>query len=727
MGKYMQQPKDVIYRLKGVVVHHGVSPRNGHYTFIKADGGVQVEIDDTSHRIFDGHNLLTDSYLLHYERIPDDKNICHRFLPDVIISIMASNGWKKVVDHLEYSPGLSVRKHELLQLLQEIEINDETVNHSWEAYNLLQEGIGRLDFYKEDLSSIEDITTAVLRYFCENCPSVLERSFGVTSIKQENCSHCLTNQTTIQHKLLIDFNTLTLVENPSCTDGLMCMLCGKLSYTEKEIVINVGETVLAGSCSDFCLPDFQNTITQFKPIATLSSSGTILYRHKDDEIDVLIVESAAHVHQTEGDKFESMQTSYENVLLFLDNSFMNESCVPNFEIILPTSNEETNRAQLSLSLTEKEQHLTNIFQAPVTVGNIPLDLDDVNRFLNNTFSDKNIDSFLNTLISEDSLMIPAAWFAAKLDCGFFTKPDTVTSWYCFKNIFIPANVENKHWLLLVVLPNERELFYLDPLGNPPDHDVLSKICKYLNHQCVLETFCTKNKVWKIQDLMKTGRFPKQADLTSCGPMVCLFAKLIQEGKILKERVITSELVRMYIMHEIIRVYQETAEESNSFCLRDIIFTDDLDEIVHRIMTGNQPENVLHNNFLRNAGNMKRKGLCGFGLDFVTLDDFDAIEMYLYDRYIKSVKQLFKCPVKQSVFEDAEELNKKLKQNSMYADWYVHIVLVKEVLVEVLSRTKTMVRSELRRLCSNTEFSCTEEIREEIRKIREAKKKTKMMD
>ncbi|VDI55427.1 Hypothetical predicted protein [Mytilus galloprovincialis] len=75
-------------------------------------------------------------------------------------------------------------------------------------------------------------------------------------------------------------------------------------------------------------------------------------------------------------------------------------------------------------------------------------------------------------------------------------------------------------------------------------------------------------------------------------------------------------------------------------------------------------------------------------------------------------------------KDAEELNQKLKQNSMYADWHVHIVLVKEVLVEVLSGTKTMARSELRQLCTNTEFSCTEAIREEIRTIREAKQSEK---
>jgi hypothetical protein len=36
--------------------------------------------------------MLTDSYLLQYERIPEDKDICHRYLPDILISVLECEG-----------------------------------------------------------------------------------------------------------------------------------------------------------------------------------------------------------------------------------------------------------------------------------------------------------------------------------------------------------------------------------------------------------------------------------------------------------------------------------------------------------------------------------------------------------------------------------------------------------------------------------------------------------
>ena len=50
----MQTPTDAVYRLTGVVMHHGTSPLSGHYTFINEDSGIPLQIDDDTFRIFDG-------------------------------------------------------------------------------------------------------------------------------------------------------------------------------------------------------------------------------------------------------------------------------------------------------------------------------------------------------------------------------------------------------------------------------------------------------------------------------------------------------------------------------------------------------------------------------------------------------------------------------------------------------------------------------------------------
>lgn len=106
----MSTQTDLLYRLTGVVIHHGTSPRNGHYTFVKTDGGTQIQINDCSFKVYDGAHLRTDSYLLQYEQIPDDQDICNPYLPDVIIAILECEGWAKFQDTTKFSIGLSIRK-----------------------------------------------------------------------------------------------------------------------------------------------------------------------------------------------------------------------------------------------------------------------------------------------------------------------------------------------------------------------------------------------------------------------------------------------------------------------------------------------------------------------------------------------------------------------------------------------------------------------------------------
>ena len=54
----MPTPTDAVYRLTGVCLHHGTSPVSGHYTFIKQDCCIPIQIDDDTFRMFDGQKYL---------------------------------------------------------------------------------------------------------------------------------------------------------------------------------------------------------------------------------------------------------------------------------------------------------------------------------------------------------------------------------------------------------------------------------------------------------------------------------------------------------------------------------------------------------------------------------------------------------------------------------------------------------------------------------------------
>ncbi|CAC5385096.1 unnamed protein product [Mytilus coruscus] len=316
--------------------------------------------------------------------------------------------------------------------------------------------------------------------------------------------------------------------------------------------------------------------------------------------------------------------------------------------------------------------------------------------------------------------MPSAWYHDRL-----SSLQREYTWYDKHCIIIPANIRHNHWILLVIRPTDRIMYYLDPLAMEPITEVLDRICGVLNNQCVLETFTSVKGPWKVQNLMETGLIPIQKDSSSCGSLICLYGTMIKGNRSMRQLNVKAIQLRHYILNEIIKSYKEQTEGYSVFGIHSIILTSDLDEIVHDIVTGKQKSNTAHNNVLKNPNTMHRKALIGYGSDFIEQDDYYEVESYLFDRYFTQIKKPFRLPYNQSIFDDADELNKKLQQNVVYRNWYVDCVLVKEVLAEVLGRINDKSGTEMRRLCIETEFSCTEAITEEIQGMSEARKKLKM--
>lgn len=133
LGKYTEPRRDILYSLTGVVIHHGSSPKFGHYTFLKYDGGVPIVINDDTFSVYQETYHLTDSYLLQYEQIPEDKDICHSHLPHLIIALTGCVGWNKTVEAMTNASNISVRARMILNYLEQIELDECTVTHSWRA------------------------------------------------------------------------------------------------------------------------------------------------------------------------------------------------------------------------------------------------------------------------------------------------------------------------------------------------------------------------------------------------------------------------------------------------------------------------------------------------------------------------------------------------------------------------------------------------------------------
>jgi hypothetical protein len=84
-------------------------------------------------------------------------------------------------------------------------------------------------------------------------------------------------------------------------------------------------------------------------------------------------------------------------------------------------------------------------------------------------------------------------------------------------ILLPANLTGDHWVILVVLLQNQEICYYDPLHLP-----ISQRCIMLLKQTVsdMKNIFPASLTWKI----KVEKFTDQSDTFNCGPLVCSFAK-----------------------------------------------------------------------------------------------------------------------------------------------------------------------------------------------------------
>ncbi|CAC5385097.1 unnamed protein product [Mytilus coruscus] len=317
MGKYMRLQSDVFYKLTCVVMHHGAGARKVHYTYVKKDGGKPILFDDAAISTFDSNKILTDGYLFQYELIPDNDNICHHSLPSVFHSIKETMGWSEINNCVPFTLGLSVRKNELLQSIEKLEVSDDKIHHSWKIYKLLQESIGPATFYTGE-DYLEEVIKAVLGYFCRNSPNILQRAFGLTTVKYVQCASCNFKSTHNQPDIITGTDELQPVHTYlSTASKSICTVCGKKSLKEEKYIANIVSTVIVTSSLDMIyLKSLKQLEDLCTPRAVLSSSGTILFRQNDEDVISLLLEEHGVLMDISSDDISSRLEDTTNTCIF---------------------------------------------------------------------------------------------------------------------------------------------------------------------------------------------------------------------------------------------------------------------------------------------------------------------------------------------------------------------------------------------------------------------------
>ncbi|CAC5412028.1 unnamed protein product [Mytilus coruscus] len=281
-------------------------------------------------------------------------------------------------------------------------------------------------------------------------------------------------------------------------------MCGEQSLTEGEYVINRARTMIVKDCLDILkLEQLESLMSIYNPRAIVSNSGTVIFKYASEAVHILLVERHGTVCQINvGQVYEAIRNTNECVI-FLEKKNTKQSGyeaeASKFALVKEQYICKNDNDPLSLFLCEEEKNLIKNFKAPVSVGSLHLSKEEVNRFLLDDFAELNIDAYLETLKSksENNMFLPAVWYNATFSSTFVRKPDTSKAWLNNDLIFVPANVDSNHWVLTVFKPKERYVYYLDPLGKDPNHDVMDLLCKFLNNQILLEHFESHLTVWKV--------------------------------------------------------------------------------------------------------------------------------------------------------------------------------------------------------------------------------------
>lgn len=157
---------------------------------------------------------------------------------------------------------------------------------------------------------------------------------------------------------------------------------------------------------------------------------------------------------------------------------------------------------------------------------------DKRQILNDTYEDK--DLFFSSLFITSLLQILPNNSPSESNYADKFKFDIVKNWYSWhgnifekSKIFIPINISNQHWAMVVVYIQEKRIQYYDSLHWNYGKVYVSIVLKYLEHKwlqlCMINPF-DKNS-WNL--VFSTENVPTQGVGTAnCKIYVCLLAERI---------------------------------------------------------------------------------------------------------------------------------------------------------------------------------------------------------
>ncbi|KAJ7561095.1 hypothetical protein O6H91_03G013800 [Diphasiastrum complanatum] len=122
------------------------------------------------------------------------------------------------------------------------------------------------------------------------------------------------------------------------------------------------------------------------------------------------------------------------------------------------------------------------------------------------------------------------WYTKYIKSGYYgvrrwTRDIDVRTYDC---LFFPVNLNNLHWVLVVVYIASGVVEFYDSLSSTSFKSVTTTVIKYMDEEALENNWSSSNfKNWKPVDV--GNAIPRQVDSNNCGVYMCVYADLLSRG------------------------------------------------------------------------------------------------------------------------------------------------------------------------------------------------------
>ncbi|CAC5366776.1 unnamed protein product [Mytilus coruscus] len=270
--------------------------------------------------------------------------------------------------------------------------------------------------------------------------------YGLGLIRKFVCTTCQISETSQHHEAVV--SSKTIWDTKMGTDhGIACQYCGRIQMVQECVSSVVTLKLVACYSPEKCT-------------AVLLSTEDFIY-----------VDNSRCVKHISATQFEQF-VSGSDIIAFCDTKkiqTMSGINKANGKSFAEMFHWKRNIQFFDTAMKKQDIDIVEMFPDCIEYKGYKLDeLDrEVKRYLSGWLNDDHINLYAAAILTEDKAndlrILPASWYRLNLDVDTFSgECDKVMT---EKTVLMPVNIDNKHWILLAILADEKTIVYMDPLDN----------------------------------------------------------------------------------------------------------------------------------------------------------------------------------------------------------------------------------------------------------------------